>query len=168
MTTPDDAARTVTDAASGAPTGPDPRIELIFDEARRALYRQALRLESLRTRAGTIIAASFLGAQALRDRAGEEAGIWSIAGIVSLVIVIASIVFVLAPRDGWRFIKRTRRPVRQRLTRVSGTVVGRFDAATQTTPTSSSGRLITRLVCLETLDAWDVSVAMRRWATAPS
>jgi hypothetical protein len=83
----------------------DPRYELVWTEALRALSQQQSLLESIRSRTGTLLSAaaistSFLGGVAFDD--GEVAG----AGILASVLfgmTAALGVWILMPRPGWKW-----------------------------------------------------------------
>jgi hypothetical protein len=79
--------------------------ELAYQEALRAITQQQAVLESLRGRAGTLLAVasivtSFLAAIVLADR--DPSGLAWLA-IALFLAVTGAVVFVLAPRDQWHF-----------------------------------------------------------------
>src|SRR5688500_12739139 len=88
----------------------DPRYELVWAEALRALGQQQSLLEGIRSRTGTLLSAaaistSFLGGIAFDD--GEVAG----AGILASVLfgVTAALgVWILLPRPGWKWANTPR------------------------------------------------------------
>jgi hypothetical protein len=83
----------------------DERLELVFNEATRAIELQSREVDEARARAGALltagaIAASFLGAQALED---QNPGNWGRAGTAAFVLLIAVVVYVMFPRR-WTFV----------------------------------------------------------------
>lgn len=84
----------------------DPRYELAFNESLRALTQQQSVLDDLRSRCGTLLAAtaiatSFLGGITL----GEDGrfSYWTWAAVMGFVAASALLVAVLWPRGGWEF-----------------------------------------------------------------
>ena len=82
----------------------DPRLELIYSEAVRGLLQQAAAVESLRTRAGTLVfaasfASSLLGGRALAD--GIET--WDAVALALLLGIGLSCVVLLWPYYDFRF-----------------------------------------------------------------
>lgn len=82
----------------------DPRMALIYEESTRALDRQQAVVESLRTRAGVLIAAAsvattFLGRRAVDSNAAWTCLDWYAVGCFVGVAVLS--LFILAPRRGW-------------------------------------------------------------------
>jgi hypothetical protein len=78
----------------------DPRFELVWNEAVRALDVQQRMIDEARQRAGTLLTAAsivstFLGAEALAD---DNPSGWSTVGIVSFVLVVLACTYVLWPR----------------------------------------------------------------------
>jgi hypothetical protein len=85
--------------------------ELLHTDALRAIDSQERSLDSLRSSAGTILAASsissaFLGGLALRDRAWTWCGI---GAVISLVLMLLLLIAVLWPYNGWKFHRSTRK-----------------------------------------------------------
>jgi hypothetical protein len=83
----------------------DERLELVFDEATRAIELQSRAVDESRTRAGALltagaIVASFLGAQALED---QNPGNWGKAGTAAFVLLVVVVVYVMFPR-GFNFV----------------------------------------------------------------
>jgi hypothetical protein len=94
----------------------DTTIGIAFEESVRGLIEQRARLDNLRTRAATLlsaaaIAASFLGAEALKDTVLGSNGqaepdraleLWELLAIASLIGVGVACLMILAPkRRGW-------------------------------------------------------------------
>ncbi len=84
----------------------DPRYRLAYDEALRAISQQEATLNDLRSRAGLVLAAlsvvtSFLGGTALAGGGGLEA--MEIVATVCFVGAGTALVWLLWPREGWRF-----------------------------------------------------------------
>jgi len=82
----------------------DERLELVFNEATRAIEHQSRAVDESRTRAGALltagaIVASFLGAQALED---QNPGNWGKAGTAAFILLVV-VVYVLFPR-GFSFV----------------------------------------------------------------
>jgi hypothetical protein len=80
---------------------PDPRIEIVWEQAQANLTRQFAGIDELRARVGTLIAAwavatGFLASQAV-DGHHLKAGVW--LGLSSSVLFVALCVFVLVPRE---------------------------------------------------------------------
>jgi hypothetical protein len=78
----------------------DERLELVFDEATRAIELQSREVDEARARAGALltagaIVASFLGAQALED---QNPGNWGKAGTAAFILLVAVVVYVMFPR----------------------------------------------------------------------
>ena len=96
---------------SGQPSGgnaiADERFAIVYEQAERAIDRQASRLDEVRSRAATLfsaasIAASFLAGQALDNHGKFRGGTW--VGVVSFVIVGLAASYVLVPRTRhWKF-----------------------------------------------------------------
>jgi hypothetical protein len=88
-----------------AKSPPDPQlINLVYDEAMRALSEQSAALDGLRTRAGLIlsaasIASSFLGGLALQQGSLD---VWSWLGIGAFVFV-GALAFVILWPYAWSF-----------------------------------------------------------------
>lgn len=83
----------------------DPLAKLIYDESVRALDVQSKALDELRSRTGTLIAATnigsaFLGAAALKHHPATYS--LNLAGFVVFAAVIVTCLFILWPR-GWQF-----------------------------------------------------------------
>ena len=90
---------------------PDQRLVLAYEEARSEVARQEGRLDNLRARAGTAlaaasIAASFAGGQALDGDTKPDASAWF--GMGGLVFVLVAAGAVLVPWPGWRFTRSAR------------------------------------------------------------
>jgi hypothetical protein len=92
--------------------------ELAYEFALQSVTSQRGRLDSLRSRAGTILAATslvtgFLGAEALKDTKVNSRGQqvadptlqpWEIVGMVAFVVVALTCIWMLRPqRNRWRF-----------------------------------------------------------------
>jgi uncharacterized membrane protein YfcA len=88
---------------------PDPRgYELAYQEALRAITQQQGVLESLRGRAGALLAVasivtSFLGGFALGDKGPAGLG-W--LAILLFLFAAGAVAHILKPRDQWRFRSR--------------------------------------------------------------
>lgn len=81
----------------------DERLALVYDEAVRALDRQAAAVDELRTRAATVLGAAalvagFLGAEVL-ERHPKISG-WSLAAVLAFTFVVIAVGSVLLP---WRW-----------------------------------------------------------------
>lgn len=79
--------------------------KLAFEEARRGLENQQGRVDELRGRAGTLLAAiaiatSFLGSEAL---SGHDSGCLVWTGFVFFALSMVCAIWILLPQDGWRF-----------------------------------------------------------------
>lgn len=96
----------------------DTPLGIAFAQAQKSVDNQRVRLDSIRSRATTLISAaalvtSFLGAEALKDEklsakgdlvADHTLGAWEIAAIGCFVAVGVACLFVLLPRrKGWIF-----------------------------------------------------------------
>ena len=98
MPEPDDTARP---QLSSRPTGPvsdDPRLAFVYPEALRGLLQQQAAVESLHSRAATLVfatafASSLLGGRALAD----GLGFWDWTGLVLLFAIGVLTVFLLWP-----------------------------------------------------------------------
>lgn len=98
MPEPDDTARP---QLSSRPTGPvsdDPRLAFVYQEALRGLLQQQAAVESLHSRAATLVfatafASSLLGGRALAD----GLGFWDWTGLVLLFAIGVLTVFLLWP-----------------------------------------------------------------------
>ena len=78
----------------------DERLELVFDEATRAIELQSRAVDERRVPAGALltagaIVASFLGAQALEDQNPSN---WGKAGTAAFVLLVVVVVYVMFPR----------------------------------------------------------------------
>ena len=79
--------------------------KLAFEEARRGLENQQGRVDELRSRAGTLLAAiavatSFLGSEAL---SAQDSGCLVWAGFVFFALSMVCAIWILLPQDDWRF-----------------------------------------------------------------
>lgn len=85
---------------------PDPRVVFIQQQAQRALDRQAARLESVRARAGTVLAAGSISGAVLGDRAfsGGQVAFAGWLGAAALAILVCALLAVLWPWQRWCFI----------------------------------------------------------------
>ncbi|MGH3481005.1 MAG: hypothetical protein ACRDVO_11880 [Jiangellaceae bacterium] len=98
MPEPDDTARP---RLSSSPTGPvsdDPRLAFVYQEALRGLLQQQAAVESLHSRAATLVfatafASSLLGGRALAD----GLGLWDWTGLVLLLAIGVLTVLLLWP-----------------------------------------------------------------------
>lgn len=84
----------------------DPRWELVYDEALRALAFQQSTLDNLRSRAtlltaGAALVGSALGAPVLKQ---GSLGVASVLAIVALGLVLAAAGVICAPWWRWRFV----------------------------------------------------------------
>jgi hypothetical protein len=150
----------------------DPRLDFIYGEAVRGLMQQAAAVESLRSRAGTLIfaasfASSLLGGQALADGLGA----WDLAALALLLGIGLSCVALLWPYYDFRF----RFDARQLLERfVDGPTRGGLDemrrelALEIEADRTSNGRLIRRMrealqlglvLLIAELLTWSISIA---------
>jgi hypothetical protein len=83
---------------------------LVYDEARRALERQAASLDGVRGRAGTIIAASSLVTTFIgNNQAVGAVGPAFIVALISYIGVVLLAVVILWPVRGWRLGPETQR-----------------------------------------------------------
>lgn len=83
----------------------DDRLGLVIDESVRALSLQSDQLDALHTRTGMVlsgaaITSSLFGAQVLRE---GELTCLSWAALGAFVLAAGACLYVLWPRDGWRF-----------------------------------------------------------------
>ncbi len=91
-----------------ADTDADPRWELVFNEALRALSFQQSTLDNLRSRAtlltaGAALVSSALGAPSL---SGNRWGVASLVAILALGGVLAAAGIICAPWWRWRFVAK--------------------------------------------------------------
>jgi hypothetical protein len=86
-------------------TGPDPRYELVYQEARQALAAQDQRLEGMRNRASAILAAASISNAVLGSPALDENGInvWAWLAFSCLVAITACVIAIMWPTKGWGF-----------------------------------------------------------------
>jgi hypothetical protein len=89
---------TDTGSVRRVPPAADPRLVLVFDEARRAITQQLARFGEIRSRAGTLfsaasVVASLLGGVDLRG--SERPSFWTWTGI-ALYICVTLLVFALS------------------------------------------------------------------------
>jgi hypothetical protein len=85
--------------------GPDPRYELVYQEARQALAAQDQRLEGMRNRASAVLAAASISNAVLGSPALTENGlnVWAWLAFASLVSLTACVIAILWPTRGWAF-----------------------------------------------------------------
>lgn len=100
------AVHRVTSSNAVADTDADPRWELVFSEALRALSFQQSTLDNLRSRAtlltaGAALVSSALGAPSL---SGNRWGAASIVAITALGGVLIAVGIICAPLWRWRFV----------------------------------------------------------------
>jgi hypothetical protein len=93
-----------TDPSGTVPSGDDPQLLFVYQEAIRGLTHQQGVVESLNTRAGNLIfatafATSLLGTRALSD----GLGFWDWAAVILLFLVGTLIVFMLWPYYNYTF-----------------------------------------------------------------
>jgi hypothetical protein len=95
----------------------DPRLQLIYEEARRAVERQAARVNEVRTRASSVLAAAsivaaFLGSGAFETAptaTAENVTAWAYLAAISFVGVGVLVAWILRPRKSWVFQRRADR-----------------------------------------------------------
>jgi hypothetical protein len=86
----------------------DPRYELVLDQALRGLTQQQSSLDGLRSRAGTLIAASslvssFLGAATLKNTGLSAGAVLFLAlALVAFATVVVGVVIILLPYE-WKW-----------------------------------------------------------------
>ena len=88
------------------PLGPEESYEIAYAEAARSLQSQAGVLESLHSRAATIlsgaaIATSFLGSEAFRPHHARS--VWTWVAVGCFAGILAACGFALWPQFGWKF-----------------------------------------------------------------
>ena len=79
--------------------------EIAFEVARRGLDNQERRVDELRSRSGTLVAAeaiatSFLGSEVLKSR---DVDLIALLGFVFFLFSMVSTIWVLLPKKDWRF-----------------------------------------------------------------
>jgi hypothetical protein len=89
---------------------PDPRLVLVFEEAKRSITQQQAVLDEIRSRTGTLlagasVATAFLGSVALKGahhRSGRTLSLVACA-VVSFVALNLLVLWILRPSKGWKF-----------------------------------------------------------------
>jgi hypothetical protein len=86
---------------------PDPRLEVLVDEARRRVQRQASNLDEVRARASWILSAAAISAAFLSDATlsrHDRLGGAAIVGIIAFVVTGLAVVAIFVPKKVWRFV----------------------------------------------------------------
>lgn len=96
-------------------SGEDPRLRFVWEEALRAIERQAASLDDVRGRAasligGASIAAGFLASTALADGQRFKGSTW--VGCVAFAVVGLLCANVLRPRRNWKFHRSSKDLIR--------------------------------------------------------
>ena len=87
--------------------GPDPRLQFVYEEAVRALDRQAVRLDDLRGRSATLLGAGSIAGGVLAAESfsgGSGATTWAWIATIAFVLMGLLTAWVLSPSE-WRFTR---------------------------------------------------------------
>lgn len=107
---------------------PDERLAVVYDEAVRALDRQAAAVDELRSRSATVLGAAalvagFLGPEALERNPRLNA--WVVLAGAAFAAIAVAVGFVLFPRR-WTFTSSPRSMIQEYIDREDGVTLDSF------------------------------------------